>query len=68
MIGDAAQAAYLDPGGKLKEFDPSAFFNHTAIVFGQRRSVLEMKAMAMATAVKWTERLWLEAWNKAYAR
>lgn len=68
MIGDAAQVAYLDANGKLKEFDASAFFNHTATVFGQERSVLEMKAMAMATAVNWTERLWLEAWIKASAK
>ena len=68
MIGDAARQAYLDADGQLKEFDANAFFGYSATVFGERRNVLEMKAVAMAEGVRWTERLWLEAWKKAQGK
>lgn len=67
MVGKAAQNAYLDANGNVKGFDAPAFFGYTDSVYDTKLSVLQLKAMMMARAVKWTETLWLRAWEQAHS-
>lgn len=67
MIGQAARGAYLQPDGKLKPFDATAFFTYRGQYEGQEISVLQLKARQMARAVRWIEHLWLQAWQEAHA-
>lgn len=67
MIGQAARGAYLQPDGKLKPWDASAFFSYSGQYEGQQVSILQLKARQEARAVRWIEYLWIRAWQDAHA-
>jgi hypothetical protein len=60
LIGHAAVAAY---GGGA--FDADKFFHFKGPVREREMTVLEMKAIQTAWAVKRVERLWRQAWDEA---
>ena len=72
MIGKAARGAYLDPAGNLKGFDAEAFFafkdRFPELGIDNEISILDLKAIMMSKGVKWTERLWLDAWRDAHSQ
>jgi hypothetical protein len=61
LIGRAAAAAILSRG----EIDTAAFYRFRGPCFDRELSVMELKAMQQAWAVKRTQRLLLKAWNEA---
>lgn len=71
MIGQAAMAAAgqagtpLRPEGPAGDFDTRVFFRHKGVFRGREMTVMEMKAVQTAWAVKRIERVWLAAWAEA---
>lgn len=69
MIGQAAVAAAAAAkpaaGEDGKAFDTRVFFRHKGTFQGREMSVMEMKAIQTAWAVKRIERAWLAAWDEA---
>ena len=73
MIGQAAMAAAKQggtpekPEGPAGEFDTRVFFRSKGSFQGNEMTVMEMKAIQTAWAVKRIEKLWLAAWDEAHA-
>ncbi len=54
-------------GSASKEFDTEAFFHFRGQYMGREMSVIEMKAIQTAWAIKRIERVWRQAWEEAEA-
>jgi hypothetical protein len=71
MIGQAAMAAANQAGapgkpeGPAGQFDTRVFFRTRGTFQGSEMTVMEMKAIQTAWAVKRIEKLWLAAWEEA---
>jgi hypothetical protein len=74
LIGEAAMEAAkqggtpTEPKGPFQAFDTNVFFHHKGQFHGREMTVMEMKAIQQAWAVRRVERLWLAAWNEAHAQ
>jgi hypothetical protein len=72
LIGEAAMEAAkqggtpAEPKGPFQAFDTNVFFHHKGQVRGREMTVMEMKAIQQAWAVRRVERVWLAAWDEAH--
>jgi hypothetical protein len=72
LIGQAAMAAARQggtperPAGAAEPFDTRAFFRFKGNYRGREMTVMEMKAIQSAWAVKRIEKLWVMAWEEAH--
>jgi hypothetical protein len=74
LIGVAAQAAAkqagtpdVPQGPHSDTFDTAVFYRHRGTYLGREMSVMEMKAIQQAWAVRRVQRLWRQAWEEAHS-